>query len=73
MKASVNFRTGIPEEAGEYLVVRKGNSKKYVGIDYWITGTGNLGFYEAPCWINECNEESEVLAWCKMSEIEIED
>ena len=58
--SKVEWQTGVPKERGAYLVSLANGE---VGYDYF-------GFWDNVEWVWQFNMDSEVKAWCKLSDIE---
>ena len=60
MVSKVEWQTGVPKERGAYIVSLANGE---VGYDYF-------GFWDSVKWVWQFNMDSEVKAWCKLSNIE---
>ena len=56
MESVIKWSTGRPEETGSYMVSVGG---RFVTTDYWYCLKGKWQYWEG-----------EVIAWCKLSDIE---
>lgn len=60
MESKIKWQTGEPYESGRYLVTMKDGTVSV--LEWYNSYTG--------CKYWDCKTESEVIAWCKLSDIE---
>jgi hypothetical protein len=61
MKSVIKWQTGLPKQSDFYLVTTTADKVK---IKVWYDPYG-----DDPGWVNN-GEDDEVVAWCKLSDIE---
>lgn len=63
METIIKWKTGKPEEYGEYLTTVKSkiSEHKYTAINFWL-GEGR--------WYVEPASDTEIIAWYKVSDVE---